>query len=155
MSHQTRQTSKFVTITDLSLLARAVSSIQIEPLGTHLVLNRDRKEARYWGEHLDEDCFAVITYARDLTPKERQQHYEIAVKEDTREINGVPTKVYDLSADTSASDRTMQKKIADVFEQYQIAVVTDTAMSNGAIEVMEVFDDVPAGFRKIRCVVEN
>jgi hypothetical protein len=140
MSHQTRQTNTFVTITDLNLLARAVNAVQIESLETRLVLHRDRKEARYWGEHMDNNCFAVIGYARELTPQERQQHYEIAVKEATREINGVSTKVYDLVADVSASDRTMEKKISVVFEQYQIAVV---------------FDDVPPGFRKIRCVVEN
>lgn len=155
MSHQTVQTCAFVTVTDLELLARAVSAIQVPHLNTRLVLDREKTSARYYGTRQDDDCFAVITYGRPLTPSEQQSNYEIGVKKKSRDINGVPTTVYDLMADINASDRTMQDKIASVFEEYQIAVVTDAARNNGAIEVEELFDDVPEGYRKIRVVAEN
>ncbi len=152
MSHQTKQVNTFVTLTDLTLLGRAVSSINIEALGTRLKLDLDKKEARYYGSYIDRDCFAVITYERELSPDEKSYNYEIAVKKDQREINGVLTTVYDLVADVNASDRSMRDKIAKVFEEYQLAVVTDTALGLGAHSVQEVFDDVPAGYRAIECI---
>lgn len=148
MSHQTVQTA-FVTITDLNLLEQAVRAVTIESLGTNLVLDRNRKTARYYGSAIDSNPknVGVITYGRELTPTEKMGNYEIAVRSATKVVDGSEMQVFDLFADTHASDRTMQKKIAQVLEGYQIAIVSDEMTSLGAIGMEEVTEGVPDGYR--------
>lgn len=152
MSHQTTQRNTFVTITDINLLKRAVRAIQVPGLNTHLVLDTEKKEARYYGNMVDRDCFAVVTYARELTEEEKRSNYEIAVKKSTRDLNGVETTVYDLVADVNASDRSMREKIAKAFEEYQIAVVSSVAEAGGAISVREAPEEAPEGYRAIEII---
>lgn len=156
MSHQTVQTA-FVTITDLNLLEQAVQAVTIESLGTNLVLDRNRKSARYYGRAIDSNPknVGVITYGRELTPSEKSHNYEIAVRAGTKKVDGTEMEVFDLFADTHASDRTMQNKIAKVLEGYQIAIVADEMTSLGAIGMEEVTDEVPEGYRCVEFEVPN
>lgn len=156
MSHQTKQES-IVTVTSLALLARAVQCVQIENLGTHLVFDQSRTQARYYGTNIDNnaDNVGVIGYARELTSSEQMSNYEIAVRKGRKEIDGHMMDVYDLYGDVSASDRTMRDKIAKIFEEHQIAVVQDQAANIGAMSCEEVFDDTdaPEGYRVMEMTV--
>lgn len=154
MSHQVRQVSQ-VQLRDLTLLGRAVGSIQVPSLGTHLVLDQNKKEARYYGSYRDA-CDAVITYARPLTAEEQTRHYEIAVKREEAVINGQKVPVFNLYADTHASDRQMEEKIATIFENYIITGdIAREAQNMGAVETREIHEGVPAGYRRVRIYLPN
>lgn len=144
MSHQTKQQA-FMQINDLNLLETGVRGIHIEQLKTSLVLNRDQKSARYYGTRMDSDNVeAVITFARPLTDTEKQSFYEIAVKRG-KDKDGNPT--YELFADTNAGDRTMQRRIEQVFENYAIEKIGQDLIGAGATGFSRVEDaDVPDGF---------
>ena len=151
MSHQVRQLAN-VQFTSLEVLRRALPSVHIEALNTHLVLDELRKEARYWGGNTDR-CDAVITYARPLTDQEKQGHYEIAVKLESDRINGVATPVYRLYADSNAGDRKMEEKLGKIAEEYTIqGPIRKRATAMGALEVKEV-SGAPSGYRRIRVTV--
>ena len=156
MSHQTKQES-IVTVTSLDLLSRAVQCVQIERLGTHLVFDQTRTQARYYGHNIDNDAnnVGVIGYARELTDSEKMSNYEIAVRRGEKEVGGRTMTVYDLYGDVSASDREMRDKIAKIFEEHQIAVVQEQAQSLGAVSCEEIFndEDAPEGYRVMEMTV--
>lgn len=157
MSHQVRQISS-TRIESLEILRRAVSSVHIPELKTNLFLNTDLKQARYYGNYMD-TCDAVITYARPLTDIEKGQHYEIAVKRGEEEVDGRKIPVFNLFADTHASDRAMGEKLSKVFEEYEINMLSDVAAQNGAISCEEVTDagqfEIPSGYRCVRITTPN
>lgn len=149
MSEQIAQ-EMAVEIKDLELLRKAVQSIEVPELRTNLVLDTERKSARYYNGNMDR-CDAVITYARSLTPSEQSRHYEIAMK---REPDGKGGFHYRMYADTY--DQTMARKIEAVFEEYIIANTINGALEDGAIESEEVREiegiELAPGDRALRLV---
>lgn len=155
MSHQVRQISS-VQIDSIDLLARAVSAVYVSNLKTNLRLDPSAKQARFWNGHLD-SCDAVITYVRPLTEQEQMSNYEIAVKRETATVNGSQVPVFNLYADTHASDREMENKLNKVFEEYEIAKLQAVAQETGALDFQEVTSagdfEIPQGYRCVKIVV--